>query len=102
MASLRSGSRLIHGKLLTNSIVFRSASRRLYGDDLFLEARAPVGRVLEHVGELVAVLQVFAQVLQNPDQRVERGADLVGVGGGNVAPDVGGARGEARRVGEPS
>ena len=37
---------------------------------------------------------------EHRDQRIERRPDLVGVGRGDVAPDVGGARREPRRVGE--
>ena len=40
----------------------------------------PAGGVGEDVGQPLAVGEIAAQILQQRDQRVERGADLVGVG----------------------
>ena len=44
--------------------------------------------------------EVGAQFLQQRDEGVERLADLIGVGGGDVLPDLGRARGEPGRVDE--
>src|SRR2546426_8314537 len=63
---------------------------------------APAIRLFEDLGEAITLAEIVPQLLEHRDQRVERRPYLVGVGRGNVSPDVGWARGEARRVGEPS
>ena len=77
-------------------------SRFLRSANLVLVPGAPAGGVGEHLGEPVAVRQIAPQILKQRDQRIERRADLVGVGGGDVPPDVRRARRQPRRVGEPA
>ena len=62
--------------------------------------RAPPRRFSKDVGERVAVRKIAPEILQDGDQRIERRADLVGVGRGDVFPDVGRAGREPRRIGE--
>src|SRR6202521_5755180 len=64
------------------------------GSALQLFAPAPGGD--EDIVELVARRQILSQFLQPLDQRVERGTDRIGVGGGDVFPDVGWTRRQAR------
>src|SRR4051812_5792312 len=63
---------------------------------------SPPRGVGENLEQALARGQVAAQVLEHRDERIERGADLVGVGPDNVFPDRGGARGEPRGIDQPA
>src|SRR3954468_5865766 len=47
----------------------------------------PCGGVTEHFGEAIAACEIGPQLLQQGDEGVERGANLVGVRRGDVLPD---------------
>ena len=62
------------------------------------EHTLPVRGRLEHVGQHATVVEIVAQPLQNGDELIECFGDVRRVGRGDVAPDGGGAAGEARGV----
>src|SRR5262245_43538712 len=74
----------------------------LWPELLFRKLLAPAGSFIEHFGETLSGAEVLADRFEDRDQLVDRGTNLVGVGGGDVLPDVRRARGEACRVREPS
>src|SRR5262245_49479365 len=63
-----------------------------YSAGSFLQGGAPPARLGEELDQATAVHEIRAQLLQHGDQRVERRPDLVGIGRGDVAPDIRGAR----------
>src|SRR5437660_6004353 len=67
-----------------------------------LQLFAPAPGCDEDVLEPVAGRQILTQIAQQLDKRVERDADRIGVGGGDVLPDAGGTRRQARGVREAS
>src|SRR2546426_5253176 len=69
---------------------------------LLFQGGPPSRRGRKDLCEPIALRQVAAQILKHRDQRVERRSQLVGVGGGDVAPDLGRARRQSRRVREPT
>src|ERR1700730_16981482 len=79
-----------------------SALRRTLSMASALQLFAPAPACDEDILEPVAGRQILSQVAQQLDQRIERGADRIGVGGGDILPDVGGTRRQARGVDEAS
>src|SRR6266849_7559136 len=67
-----------------------------------LQPFAPASGSDEDLLEPVARRQILSQVAEQLDQRIERDTDRIGVGGGDVLPDVGGTRRQARGVHEAS
>src|SRR5215468_4012513 len=65
------------------------------------QALAPARGIREDVDELLAPRKIAPQILQNGDQRVERRADFIGIGRGDVFPDVGRTGRESGRIREP-
>src|SRR6266850_1509504 len=70
--------------------------RPLFGEEL-----APARGGAEDLRQPLTEGKVSAKILQERDELVERGAELVRVGGGDVFPDLWRARRQPRAVGQP-
>src|SRR5206468_2434722 len=77
----------------TNATAASASGSTLFTIDdytrLLFQGVPPAGRGREDLREPIAFRQVAAQILKHGDQRIERRSQLVGVGGGDVAPDLG-------------
>ena len=73
---------------IRQSLLFFNVSRHSFAASNTLVSSSPVAR--------------SRRILEDGDQRIERRADLVGVGRRDVAPDVGRAGRQPRRVGQPA
>src|SRR3954471_4706813 len=88
------------GSIMSRQRAFGAADRMSPARVSGLQRVAPAVGARKDLGQLLPLGKITPEILQDSDQRIERRPDLIGVRGGDVLPDIGGARRQARGIGQ--